>query len=351
MITEAVIYSKKGQKLKLEKIEIPKPKNDEVIIKIVSSGICHSQLINLSRDPRQPELLGHEATGIVQEKGRMVKHVNTGDRVLISWMPHFENKNLNKDYFKPVNIFYKKKPLQAFIFTWAKKTLINSQFVTKLPKDLDMYDTSIIGCAGIAGYGTVLNTVNIQKKQSVVVYGAGGLGLLAINAAKNLGAKPIIAIDINKKKLTFSKKFGADYAILSNKNLKKTIMKITKNKGIDYIFDMVGSNETLENSIDILKTCIPGNSRGGSIVLVGFPNQKFELNTRNILMAEQKIIGSRGGSCVPKRDFKKFYKDYRSGKMMLKKIVTKKYSLHQINKAVNDLSKGKILGRAIIKIS
>ena len=68
-------------------------------------------------------------------------------------------------------------------------------------------------------------------------------------------------------------------------------------------------------------------------------------------MAEQKIIGSRGGSCVPKRDFKKFYKDYRSGKMMLKKIVTKKYSLHQINKAVNDLSKGKILGRAIIKIS
>jgi Zn-dependent alcohol dehydrogenase len=349
MKTEALIYIKKGQPLKIENIVLPKPKGDEVIVKIVATGICHSQLINLSRQPRSPELLGHEATGILVDKGKSVRHVKIGDKVLISWMPDYSNKKIEKNYFKPVEVIYKNSSLQAFIFTWAKDTLINSQFVTKLPNGIDMYNAAVLGCAGIAGYGTVYNTVNIKKNQSVIVVGAGGLGVLAINAAKNLGAKPIIAIDLEQKKLNFSKKFGADFAIKYDIHLDKKISKILKN-GADYVFDMVGKNTTLEKSISLTKSCVPGSSSGGSTVIVGFPSEKMLLDTKSILMSEKKIIGSRGGSCIPQRDFKNFYRDCRSGKIKLNDAITKVYKLSEINKALKDLSEGKILGRSIIKI-
>lgn len=349
--TSAAIYRKKGKGLLIEKIYLPDPKKDEVVVKIISTGICHSQLINLSRDPKNPELLGHEATGIIIKKGKSVKHVNVNDKVIVSWMPNF-NKSSTKDksYYKPVNIFLEKRKIEAFIFTWAEKTLINSQFVTRVPKSSNSDDLSIMGCAGIAGYGTPYNCVNIKKNQSAIVVGAGGLGNLAINALKNLGCKPVIAIDIDNKKLKFSKKFGADKFFKSNHHCVQRTKKYLNSNGADYVFDMVGSLETFNMSIKLAKECIPGKKSGGSIILVGFPKDKPSVDTRNLLMSEKKIIGSRGGSCIPHRDFKKFLTHYKNGKMKLKQIVTKKYKLNEINKALNDLKSGKILGRAIIKI-
>ena len=110
----------------VEKIYLPDPKKDEVIVKIISTGICHSQLINLSRDPQEPELLGHEATGTIIKKGKLVKHVNVNDKVIVSWMPNFDKSSAkDKSYYKPVNIFLNNKKIKAFIFTWSEKTLIN----------------------------------------------------------------------------------------------------------------------------------------------------------------------------------------------------------------------------------
>jgi Zn-dependent alcohol dehydrogenase len=347
--TFAAVYRNFGKKLDIEEILLPRPKKDEVIVDIVSSGICHSQLINLSRQPTTPELLGHEATGIILEKGNKVKHVNVGDKVVISWMPNFRKKEKDKSYYKPVKIGLKDKVIDAFIFTWAKKTLINSQFVTKVNGNLNLDHLSILGCAGIAGYGTVYNCVKIKKNESVIVIGAGGLGNLAINAAKNLGAKPIISIDINKAKLKFSKKFGAHKTYELRSNTLSTIKKYLKDTGADYVFDMVGKKETFDLSFNLAKDCIPGYRNGGTIILVGFPRNKFDLDARNLLMSEKTIIGSRGGSCIPSVDFKKFYAHYKSGKLNLEKIVTKRYKLIEINKALDDLKSGKIKGRGIIK--
>ena len=103
-------------------------------------------------------------------------------------------------------------------------------------------------------------------------------------------------------------------------------------------------------SLKLAKDCVPGKKSGGSIILVGFPKDKPLVDTRNLLMSEKKIIGSRGGSCIPHRDFKKFISHYKKGKMKLKQIITKKNNLNEINKALDDLRKGKILGRAIIRI-
>ena len=214
------------------------------------------------------------------------------------------------------------------------------------------YKSSILGCAGIAGYGAVYNSVKIKKNNSVAIYGLGGLGMLAANAANNLKAKPIIGVDLNSKKLKYAKQFGITHTINGKKiDPVKKILQITKGKGVDFVFDMIGKSLTQNQSISSAKKCIPGYESGGSVIIAGFPREKLLMNTRDILMNETKIIGSRGGSVIPKRDFPKIYNDYISGKLLLSKAVTKIFSLNEINKSLDLLKNGKIIGRSIIKIS
>ena len=134
--TEAIVYKFKNQKLSLEEIEFSDPKPNEVIIKNLYSGLCGSILINLSRMPKNPELLGHEGTGIVLSKGKNVKHVKVGDKVLISWMPYGADKNTK--YLNFSEFFYKGKKYESLIYTLSKKTKIHSQFVSKIPNNINL---------------------------------------------------------------------------------------------------------------------------------------------------------------------------------------------------------------------
>ena len=350
MKSVAAIYYSKNKPIKIDEIDINDPKEDQVLIKLYASGICHSQLLNLRRVPPCPELLGHEGTGRVIKIGSKVRNIKEGDDVLISWMP----ANYNKDtkYFEWSYVKYRGKKIKSLLFTWAKHCIVHKQFVTKLPKNVDRYKSSIIGCAVISGYGTVYNKVKIIKNSSVVIYGVGGLGLLAVNAAKNLKANPIIVIDIDDKKLDFAKFFGATHFINSKYiNPEKQIKYITKGIGADFVFDMVGTPLTHKISISSTRSSTIGFVSGGSTVLVGFPMEETKMNTRDLLMGEKKLIGSRGGGVIPQKDFKKFYRDYKSGKLLLDKVVTRVFALEEINNAVNLLKRGKILGRSILHIS
>ena len=350
MKTIAAIYKKKNKPIVLEEIEFNLLKSNEVIVKMYASGICHAQLINLSRDPKHPELLGHEGTGKILFAGKNVKHVKEGDDVLISWMPC--NSNAKSNFLERSEIKYRGKKISTSLFTFSKHSILHKQFVTRLPKNIEKYKSSIIGCAGIAGYGSVYNTVKINKNDSVAIFGLGGLGVLAANAAKNLKARKIIGVDLDNKKLKYSKQFGVTHCINNtNSDPVKQILQITKGKGVDFVFDMVGKSSTQIQSISSVKKCIPGYESGGSVVIVGFPREKLLISTRDILMGEIKLIGSRGGGVVPLRDFQKFYRDYRSGKLLINKAVTRIFKLNEINKALNLLSKGKILGRSIVKIN
>jgi Zn-dependent alcohol dehydrogenase len=346
----AAVYLKKNKPIVMDEIKILDPNPDQVIIKMYASGICNSQLFNLSRNPLKPELLGHEGTGVIIKKGKKVKHLKEGDDVLISWMPNKFNENTK--YLEWSKFEYKKKKLFSVIYTWSEYALLHNQFVSKLPKYIDKYQASIIGCAGIAGYGTVLKNVK-KNTEAVAIIGAGGLGLLGVNAAKNLKVKKIIVIDISDEKLKFSKKFGATHVLNINKtkNLTDLIYKMTSKKGVDYTFDMVGNEQTQNLSIYITKSGVPGYSLGGKIFFTGFPKKKSLIDTRNVLMGQKTIIGSRGGGVVPKVDFAKFYKDIKNKKFYLNKVVTNVYKLSEVNEALNNLKNQKILGRSIIKIS
>lgn len=350
MKTKAIIHEKYNMPLFLDEIEIPDPKADEVIVKLFASGICGSQLINLTNpNLSQPELLGHEATGIIAKAGEKVKHVQEGDDVLISWMPYGADEKT--EYLHWCEVTWKGQKIRSIIFTWAEHAILHAQFVSKMDGDIDKYATSILGCAGIAGYGTVMNTVKINPGQSAAIYGVGGLGVLAVNAAMNLRAHPIIAIDTDDKKLEFSKKFGATHIINSKKtDPVKEIQKVTKG-GANFVFDMVGIAEIREQTILSSKEGVVGYREGGITVLTGFPLGESEFNPRSILMGQRTYKGSRGGACIPKRDFPFFYQAYQNGKLLLDEAVTERYKLEDINEAIKRLSEGKIIGRAILEIA
>lgn len=350
MKTLAVIHAQHGAPLLLDEIEIPSPGADDVIVQLFASGICGSQLYNLtSPGVALPELLGHEGTGIVIQAGGNVTHVQEGDHVLVSWMPY--NANENTEYLQWREACWRGQNIRSVIFTWAKHAIMHSQFVSKMPKDFEKYTTAIIGCAGITGYGTVLNTVKVYPGQSVVIFGVGGLGVLSANAARNLKAHPIIAVDIDDEKLQFSRTFGVTHTINSKKvNPIEEIQKLTKG-GADFVFDMVGTPETRDQTILATRPGIAGYSEGGTTVLVGFSAGISEFNTRPILMGQRTYKGSRGGACKPAIEFPVFYQLYREGKLLLDEAVTRRTTLDQINEVISDFLAGKICGRAIIEIS
>ncbi len=347
--TEAIIYKKKNKKLLLEEIAFTAPNSDEVIIQNLYSGLCGSILINLSREPKNPELLGHEGTGIVLDKGKNVKHVKIGDKVLISWMPYGANKKTKYAQFS--NFFYNGKQYKTLIYTLSKKSKIHSQFVSKLPDSMNLKNSSIIGCAVISGYLPILKNKEINKFSKIAIYGMGGLGLLAVNAAKRIGVKKIVSIDIDSKKLNFSKKFGSKYILNFNKrSFDKKINLISNGEGYDFIFDFAGNKKVQQNCITHLKKCVAGFCKGGSLGIAGFHYDKVEISPKDILMNENVIYGIRGGSAIMKTDLPKIYKDINEKKLYLNKIIGKSYELKNINLALKNLKQGKILGRSVIKI-
>ncbi len=350
MKSRAIIHSKHNAPLFLDEIDIPEPKDEEVVVKLFASGICGSQLINI-KNPKTPlpELLGHEGTGLVVKKGKNVKHVNEGDQVLISWVPY--GADAKTEYLKWTHVKWKGRTTKTLIFTWAEHSLMHGQFVSKMPKDFEKYTTSVLGCAGVAGYGTVLNLADIKPGQSAVVFGVGGLGILALNACGKFKANPIVAVDIDDKKLDFARHFGATHLINSSKNDAVAMIKEITNGGADFVFDMVGTPDIIETTISVSKEGVTGYNLGGTVVLTGFPKGPANFNLRSILMGQRIYKGSRGGACIPQRDFPIFYEDYKNGMLQLDQAITKRYKLEQINEAIDALAAGKILGRAIIEIS
>lgn len=348
--SKAAIYLSKKQGIIIDDIYLTEPNDNEVIIKNFYTGLCGSILTNLSREPRFPELLGHEGTGKIISKGKKVKHVNVGDKVLISWMPF--NSNTKTNYFQWTSFFYKNQKINSLIYTISEHSKLHCQFVSKLPNNINHKEASILGCAVISGYSPVIKNKNIGSKSKVAIIGAGGLGLLALNAAKNKKIKNITLIENNKNKLNYGKKFGIKNLInINDKSFYKKINKITDNIGFDYIYDFVGKKDIHEKSLNILKKSVPGFSTGGTLAIIGLGYDKSEFFSKQLILNEQTIKGIRGGSVKMNKDLPKIYEHLRKKKIKMNIIISKVFDFDKIGYAIKKLKQGKIFGRAVIKIN
>lgn len=357
---KVVVVPKDPGPLNLVDVMLPDPGPHQVVIKQYASGICHSQLHQMHAVRENPVVLGHESTGIVLHTGSDVDHVAPGDTVLVTWVPRNATKGGRAAEAAVLDLPDGSRAISENVFTWADNTIVDEQYVVKVSADIDRELTSIIGCAVMTGAGAVENTASVKKGDSVAIYGVGGVGLSAVVAAKAVGANPIIAIDLDDNKLEFARQFGATHTInAGEENPIKVIKKLTTIddelnmggrpvSGADFVFDCIGLKQTMEQIVPSVRSGFFGAETGGTAVLVGVPVTSVELDARDILLNEKRFIGSIGGSCSPDRDFHKYLDWFDKGLLDLKKMVTGRYALEEINDATKALEEGRISGRSIL---
>lgn len=338
------ILEKVKKPLKIKTLEIPEPSKNQILVKVIYTYICGTQLNEINgkkgKDPYLPHTLGHEASGKIIGIGPNVKNFKVGDNVILSWI-----KKKNKDGKTPFFIDSNNKKINSgYVSTFSKLTLVSDSRAYKSPKNLPLDIAALLGCAVPTGFGIVLKySKKISKKAYVGVYGVGGVGLMSVIALNALGFKNIYAVDKDKKKLEIAKNFGCKYTFSTSnsKNLKKFALNLDKEK--------VKFNIELSGNIEMMEFAYKNLSKDGIFVLAGNPKkgQKIKINPYDLIFGK-KIFGFSGNDISLQKNIDIYSKILKQvGIKKLRKIYNS-YFFKNINKAIEDFNKGKVL-RPLIK--
>jgi D-arabinose 1-dehydrogenase-like Zn-dependent alcohol dehydrogenase len=329
-----------GKPLRLEDIEKPKVGDDEVLIKVKAAGMCYSDVHVLdgviSADP--PVTLGHEIAGEVVEVGSKVDGFNSTDRVLVHFLsPCGRCKYCLQGYGMRCKYLFER---EGYGFSddggYAEYCKVKADRLVKLPNNIAIEFAATLGCAGITAYHAVKSIARIKIGESVVIYGAGGVGLYALQLAKAMGAYTI-ALARSEERLRYAESLGADYVInAKSSNLKKEVKKATDGLGADVVLDFVITDESISNAIGML-------ANGGRIVLVGVSNKPISINPQITVLKEFSIMGSLVGT---KDELEELVNLASKGR--IRSIANRRFKLDEVNDALNMLRNGGIVGRGYI---
>ncbi|HUS95137.1 MAG TPA: zinc-binding dehydrogenase [Hyphomicrobiaceae bacterium] len=349
MKTIAAVQTEIGGPLRIEEVELDDPAPDQVTVKLYSSGICHSQLHQMHNPSLgRPLLLGHEGTGVVSRIGSAVTHVKPGDLCIVTWVPRTPVRGpLPRT---PTGAMFQGAVTHGHVFTWARDVQTNKDLVVPIPDDHPRDLSCIVGCAVLTGAGAVIHTAKVRPGESVAVFGVGGVGLSAIRAASILEAYPIIAVDLDERKLAFAKSFGATHTVNASGNVDpvEAIRDLTGG-GVDYAFDAIGKQRTSEQILQATRAGgVGADNFGGMAVLVGIPQEKITIDPVLFTHGQRQYRGSLGAS-FPDRDFAMYLRWHQEGKFPLDRLITRRYALEQIGEACGHLHAGEIMGRAILE--
>jgi len=340
---KAAILVKQKSALVVDDIKLPSSlEYGQVLVKIHYSGICGAQINEIEGvkgpDKFLPHLLGHEGGGIVKKCGPGVTKVKPGDHVVLHW-----RKGDGIQAPTPAYKWKNKKINAGWVTTFNESAIVSENRVTPIPKKVDLGVAALYGCALTTGYGVIHNDAKLKSGQSIAVFGVGGAGSSVIMAASLAAAYPIIAVDINDFKLKKSKGFGASHTINSIKqDPKNKILKIV-DSGVDVAVDTTGIREVRELAYET-------TNKSGTTVLVGVPKAGEKMNIDSFpLHFEKKITGSHGGDCNPSYDIPRLIRLQLAGKFDTNDMITKTFSLDQINDALDEVRKGDVI-RCIIKM-
>lgn len=353
MSTEArvIVQFEQSGELRIVDAVLPDPAPTEVLVRMVATGLCQSQIWWMHQPRKTPLLFGHEGYGFAAKVGSQVTDIREGDPVLVTWLPRQDPGG------RPAQVATLKLPDGQVArapnsFTWADHTLVDSLYVKPIRHTKHDALMSVIACAVITGAGSVLNTAKAKKGETIAVYGVGGVGLSAVVAAKVVGAERIIAVDLDDEKLKFAQQFGATDTVNSRRDDPvRRIHELLPGKcgccsGVDIALDVVALPETTLQAYGSLRNGRVGIERGGHCVVVGVPKKSVEISTFDLVFTEKTLSGAFAGSCRQEQidDFIDWYHD---GLLDLDTLVTNRYAFEQIPQAANALMKGEVLGRAI----
>jgi S-(hydroxymethyl)glutathione dehydrogenase/alcohol dehydrogenase len=335
MKTTAAVLVELGRPLELADLEIPVLKPGQALVDVVHSGVCHTQLGEArghrGEDRFLPHCLGHEGSGVIREIGAGVGKVKPGDRVILSWI-----KGSGADEPGTVYDWNGRKVNAGGITTFATYSVISENRLTVVPEGMSMRLAALVGCAVPTGAGVVFNTAQPKPGQSVVVFGAGGIGSCAVAAAAIAGCTPVIAVDLNSDKLALAHHLGATHSIDSKAvDPVAEVLKLCKG-GADFAIEATGIPAVMRQAL----ACV--RHQGGAAVVVG--NARFgstlEIDPRELNMGK-RLLGTWGGDNVPDRDFPRYCKLLTAGRLDLEPLLSKSYRLPDVNAALDDLEHGK----------
>jgi alcohol dehydrogenase, propanol-preferring len=342
---------KPKESLEVLQLETPKPKGSQVLVKVQSSGVCHSDihlweggyegphglfLKTTDRGVNYPLTPGHEVAGIVDSLGEQAEGFNNNDKVLV--YPWIGEGLCPACRIGEENLCDKPRSLGVYMDGgYAEYVLVPSyKYLVNIGDGMDTDASATLSCSALTAYGAVKNA-SLKPADNVVIVGAGGLGLMAIQLAKAVTGARIIAMDLDDKKLEFAKKEGADTTINSkNEDAVKAVMELTDKKGADAVIDFVNASKTVETDMQLLR-------RRARVVLVGLFGGELKLSLVTMPTRAYRLIGSYTGTLS---DMIELVSLARRG--VIKPVVSNRFKLDQATDALTMLKEGKILGRGVI---
>ncbi|MBA5245460.1 S-(hydroxymethyl)mycothiol dehydrogenase [Corynebacterium haemomassiliense] len=359
---QGVIAREKGAPVEVVDIVIPEPGPNDVVVKVQATGVCHTDLAYRDGDIEDafPFLLGHETAGVVETIGEDVTHVQEGDFVVLNWRAvcgecRACRKGDTKNCFNTHNASQSMTlddgtPLTPAlgIGSFAEKTLVHEKQCTKVDPEADPAAAGLLGCGIMAGLGAAVNTGDVQRGESVVVFGLGGVGLAAVAGAALAGATTVVAVDVDKRKCDVAtEKFGATHAIcakdMGEDEVIEAVRELTGGFGADVAIDAVGIQPTWRQAFY-------SRDLAGRMVMVGVPNQTDHVDIPAIDLYARggSIKPAWYGDCLPERDFPTYVELYKQGRFPLGEFVSERIGVGDIEESFAKMKRGDVL-RSVVE--
>ena len=367
MKTKAALALKAGEDLVIEEVDLDGPREGEVLVEIMATGICHTDAFTLSGDDPEgifPAILGHEGAGIVREIGKGVSSVKVGDHVIPLYTP--ECRECNFCINPKTNLCQSIRETQGrglmpdgtsrftlqgeSIYhymgcsTFSNFTVLPEIAVAKIREDAPFDKVCYIGCGVTTGIGAVVFDAKVEAGSNVVVFGLGGIGLNVIQGAQMVGANKIIGIDINEDKTKLATQFGMTDFINPNNvdDVVEAILDLT-NGGADYSFECIGNVNTMRQA---LESCHKG---WGESIIIGVAGAGQEISTRPFQLVTGRVWrGSAFGGARGRSDVPTIVDWYMQGKINIDDLITHTMPLDEINDAFHLMHEGKSIRSVVL---
>jgi S-(hydroxymethyl)glutathione dehydrogenase/alcohol dehydrogenase len=353
---KALVLNAVGGGFNLEDVEVATPIGREVLVDVRASGLCHTDILFATHPGfvPMPAVLGHEVAGVVAAVGPEVTQFSVGDHVVGSLAQacgacarclsgrSFQCIHPEATFRRasdPPRLSRRGQPVfQGFgLGGFAERALIHENQLAAVPKEVPFAQAALLGCGVVTGAGAVLNTANVQAGDSVVVIGAGGVGLNAVSAARIAGASKIVVIDIQPKRLEAAQRFGATDVVNSSTSNPVGVVREMLPRGVDHVFDFVGLKAVDEQALAMLAS-------GGGLYLVGVakPDVEVPVSILGAIGGQWRVQGVNFGSTNFKHDIPTYAELYLQGRMNLDDLVSKTIALRDVNDGYEALKDGSL---------
>jgi len=353
-----VVAMSKGSPVTVEMVLVPDPGPGEALVQVQACGVCHTDLHYREGgiNDEFPFLLGHEAAGVVEAVGPDVTSVAPGDFVILNWRaPCGQCRSCQRG--RPWLCFNSHNATQKMtlkdgtelspalgIGAFLEKTLVAAGQCTKVDPAADPAAAGLLGCGVMAGWGAAVNTAPVRQGDTVAVLGCGGVGDAAIAGAVYAGARQVIAVDLDDRKLEWAKGFGATHTVNAGAgDVVAALRGLTGGFGPDVVIDAVGRPETFRQAFD-------ARDLAGTAVLVGVPNptMTFEIPLIEIFGHGGQLKSSWYGDCLPERDFPLLIDLWQQGRFALEAFVSERITLDDVEEAFHKMERGEVLRSVVI---